>query len=66
LVNFSPRSRFPQVATGRYRRISGLFSQVRGLNYYGFDSRQLHKEDAGQSHKLWPVFFSSTSHQQVD
>ena len=23
----------------------------------GFDSRQLHRKEPGQSHKLWPVFF---------
>lgn len=25
----------------------------------GFDSQQLHQEDAGQSQRLWPVYFSS-------
>jgi hypothetical protein len=32
----------------------------------GFDSRQLHREDAGQGRKPWPVSFPSTSEGSID
>jgi hypothetical protein len=37
-----------------------LYPQV-GAGNTGFDSRQLHRESAGQSHKSWPVFFHVSS-----
>ena len=52
-------------AAGRVSRVNNryVFSQLTSIPVpltevrNGFDSRQLHWKDTGQSHKLWPVFF---------
>jgi hypothetical protein len=56
----STPSAYPQVISGRLASFRVLESEVfpaQGIFCAWFDSRQLHKESAGQSRKLWPVSF---------
>jgi hypothetical protein len=56
----STPSAYPQVAARRFAcfRVLDLSIYAGQVDLCaGFDSRQLHWKDAGQSHKLWPVFF---------
>ncbi|MFZ0231009.1 MAG: hypothetical protein WAL41_29625, partial [Mycobacterium sp.] len=58
-----------RVSAGRFasfRVVKSSISAVHAVLCAWFDSRQLHKEHAGQGRKLWPVFFfSSTPHQTM-
>jgi hypothetical protein len=51
---------YPQVASlhfALFRVVKSSISAVQDDFGAWFDSWQLHREDAGQSHKLWPAFF---------
>jgi hypothetical protein len=54
----STPSAYPQVVSrclASFRVVKSGISAVHAVLCAWFDSRQLHREDAGQSHKLWPV-----------
>ena len=57
----STPSAYPQVVLrtfASFRVVKPSVSAAQPVLCAWFDSRQLHREDAGQGRKLWPVFFS--------
>jgi hypothetical protein len=56
----STPSAYPQVISrhlASFRVVKPHLSAAQADFWAGFDSRQLHWENAGQKRKLWPVFF---------
>jgi hypothetical protein len=57
----STPSAYPQVVSRTFASLIPAFTQLKSIFAPGSIPGSSTKKATGQSHKLWPVFFSSTS-----